>query len=141
LLRIVDLGRYRSHSPPLTLALSQKPRKQDRRNPTALRWFFLMRSVPYEFVQSLAAEFGAVECFWRESERSFTGFVAEVWFESLPSAFAVRWSAVVGYSVLVRSVSAGPARFAVSVPVVVPGGVVRLCGGSRGGRVRVRLVR
>lgn len=49
-----------------------------------------MRFVPYEFVQSLAAEFGAVECFWRESERSFTGFVAEVWFELLPSEFAAR---------------------------------------------------
>lgn len=100
-----------------------------------------MRFVPFEFVASLASEFGAVECFWRESSRSFTGFVAEVWFPALPSGFAARWSAVVGYSVLVRSVSCGPAPFAVSVPVVVPGGSVRLRGGQRGGRVRCRLVR
>ena len=55
-----------------------------------------MISVPFEFVRGLALEFGCVECFWRESDRSFTGFVVEVWFESLPSDFAVRWSAVVG---------------------------------------------
>ena len=47
-----------------------------------------MRSVPFEFVSGLAAEFGAVECCWRESERSFTGYVAECWFAQLPSAFA-----------------------------------------------------
>ena len=99
-----------------------------------------MQQVPFEFVQALAAEFGAVECCWRESERSFTGFVAEVWFAGLPSDFAVKWSRVVGYSVLVRSMAAGPGRFAVSVPVVVPGGEVQLRGGQRGGRVRVRLV-
>jgi hypothetical protein len=92
-----------------------------------------MRSVPFSFVAGLAAEFGAVESFWRESgrspdgaehHRSFTGFVAEVWCllrrryanESLPRDFAVKWAEVVGYSVLVRCVSAGPGRFAVSVP-------------------------
>jgi hypothetical protein len=97
-------------------------------------------SVPFSFVESLAAQFGAVECFWRESDRAFTGFVAEVWFESLPSQFAAKWSGVVGYSVVVRCVSAGPGRFAVSVPVVVPVGEVRLTGGVRGGRVRCELV-
>ncbi|MBE9069891.1 hypothetical protein IQ260_24935 [Leptolyngbya cf. ectocarpi LEGE 11479] len=96
-----------------------------------------MRSVPFEFVSQLASEFGAVECCWRESERSFTGYVAECWFAQLPSAFAGKWSAVVGYSVLVRSVSSGPGRFAVSVPVTVPQGAIRLSGGQRGGRVRV----
>lgn len=40
---------------------------------------FLVRSVPFEFVSALAAQFGAIECCWRESERSFTGFAAEVW--------------------------------------------------------------
>ena len=100
-----------------------------------------MRSVPFEFVSQLASEFGAVECAWRESERSFTGYVAEVWFAQLPSAFAAKWAAVVGYQVRVRCVSSGPARFAVSVPVVVPQGAVQLSGGQRGGRVRVRLVR
>ncbi len=54
-----------------------------------------MRSVTFEFVSGLAAEFGAVECCWRESERSFTGFFAECWFAHLPSSFAARWVAVV----------------------------------------------
>lgn len=97
--------------------------------------------VPFELVAGLAAEFGAVECFWRESEQSFSGFVAEVWFESLPSEFACRWAAVVGCSVLVRCVSSGPARFAASVPVAGPCGEVRLVGGARGGPVRCRVVR
>ncbi|KAM3112776.1 hypothetical protein [Phormidesmis sp. 146-33] len=104
-----------------------------------------MLSVPFEFVCGLAAEFGAVECFWRESAlrsryrkgRSFTGFVAEVWFDSLPSDFAVRWSRVVGYSVVVRCPSSAPGRFAVSVPCVVPVGEVRLGAASRGSRVRL----
>lgn len=96
-----------------------------------------MRPVPFSFVAGLAAEFGAVECCWRESDRSFTGFVAEVWFESLPREFAVKWAEVVGYSVVVRCVSAGPGRFAVSVPCVVPVGVVRLGAASRGSRVQL----
>jgi hypothetical protein len=107
---------------------------------TAFSFFFseeVMLSVPYEFVCELAREFGAVEVCWRESERSFTGFVAEVWFDAVPREFAVRWSRVVGYSVLVRSVSSGPARFAVSVPCVVAGGSVRLGWASRGSRVRL----
>lgn len=52
-----------------------------------------MRAVPFSFVVSLAAEFSAVECCWRESSRSFTGFVAEVWFESMPREFGGRWCA------------------------------------------------
>ncbi|MEM6867688.1 MAG: hypothetical protein AAF528_04835 [Cyanobacteria bacterium P01_C01_bin.121] len=58
-----------------------------------------------------------------------------------PLRFAAKWSAVVGYSVVVRCPSSGPGRFAVSVPCVVPSGVVRLQGGQRGGRARVRFVR
>lgn len=96
-----------------------------------------MRSVPFAFVSALAADFGAVECCWRESEVAFTGFVAEVWFESLPSQFALKWAEVVGYSVKVRCVSAGPGRFAVSVPCAVPAGEVRLGWPSRGSRVRL----
>lgn len=96
-----------------------------------------MQSVPFEFVSGLAVQFGAVECFWRESDRSFTGFVAEVWFDSLPGEFAVRWSRVVGYSVVVRCPSSGPGRFAVSVPCVVPVGHVRLGVASRGSRVQL----
>ena len=96
-----------------------------------------MRSVPFEFVSGLASEFGAVEFCWHESERSFTGYVAECWFAQLPSAFASKWAAVVDYQVRVRCVAAGPARFVVSVPVTVPQGSIRLSGGQRGGRVRV----
>jgi hypothetical protein len=96
-----------------------------------------MLSVPFEFVSGLAVEFGAVECCWRESDRSFTGFVAEVWFDSLPREFAVRWSRVVGYSVVVRCPSSGPGRFAVSVPCVVPSGSVSLGVPSRGSRMRL----
>lgn len=96
-----------------------------------------MRSVPFEFVCGLAFEFGAVEAFWRESDVSFTGFVAEVWFAALPREFAVRWAEVTGYPVKVRVRSDGPARFAVSVPCVVPGGAVGLGPASRGSRLRL----
>ncbi len=96
-----------------------------------------MRSVPFEFVRGLACEFGAVDCCWRESDVSFTGFVAEVWFSSLPREFAVKWAEVTGYPVKVRGRSDGPAQFAVSVPCVVPVGQVRLGPASRGGRVRL----
>lgn len=99
-----------------------------------------MHSVPFQFVAALATEFGAVECCWRESERSFTGFVAEVWFDQLPGGFARRWAAVVGRSVLIRSVHSGPGHFVVSVPVAVPCGQIRLVGGTCGGRVRTQLV-
>jgi hypothetical protein len=105
---------------------------------SALRWCFIMLSVSYEFVQALAVEFGAVECCWRESDRSFTGFVAEVWFSQLPSGFSTRWAAVVGYSILVRSVSSGPGSFAASIPCTVPGGQVSLGPASRGSRVQLR---
>jgi hypothetical protein len=97
-----------------------------------------MLSVPFEFVCGLAFEFGCVEAFWRESDVSFTGFVAEVWFDQLPSEFAVKWAAVTGYAVKVRRRSDGPAKFAVSVPCVVPLGEVRLGQASRGSRVRLR---
>jgi len=55
----------------------------------------------------------------------------------LPGGFAARWLAAVGYSVLVRCMSAGSGLFAVSVPVTVPGGAVRLGAVSRGSRVRL----
>jgi hypothetical protein len=96
-----------------------------------------MVSVPFEFVCGLACEFGCVDCFWRESDASFTGFVAEVWFDELPREFAVKWARVVGYAVKVRQRSEGPGRFAVSVPCVVPDGGVRLGYVSRGSRVRL----
>lgn len=103
----------------------------------ALRWCLYMLPVSYEFVQGLATEFGAVECYWRESDRSFTGFVAEVWFSKLPSAFSTRWAAVVGYSILVRGVSSGPGSFVASIPCTVPSGQVSLGPASRGSRVQL----
>ncbi|MEA5448587.1 hypothetical protein VB780_08430 [Leptolyngbya sp. CCNP1308] len=97
-----------------------------------------MLPVSYEFVQVLATEFGAVECAWRESDQSFTGFVAEVWFSELPSEFSTRWAAVVGYSILVRGVSSGPGSFAASIPCTVPSGQASLGPASRGSRVQLR---
>ena len=84
---------------------------------TALRLVLAMQAaVPFEFVQAVAAECEAVECYWRESDRSFTGFVAEVWFSELPSAFAAKWGGcggLLGAGAL--CVVKGPAPFAVSV--------------------------
>ncbi|EKU97078.1 hypothetical protein Lepto7375DRAFT_0948 [Leptolyngbya sp. PCC 7375] len=97
-----------------------------------------MQSVPFEFVSQLASEFGAFECCWRESDLSFTGYVAECWFHQLPGPFCVKWSSVVGYQVRVRCFSQGSVRcFVASVPVTVPQGSIRLAGGQRGGRARV----
>ena len=98
-----------------------------------------MRSVPFEFVSALAADFEAVDCFWRESDVAFTGFVAEVWFSELGLAgqFATKWAAVVGYAVKVRCPAVGPGRFVVSVPVVVPVGQVKLGWPSRGSRLQL----
>jgi len=98
-----------------------------------------MRSVPFSFVAGLSQEYGAVECFWRESEVSFTGFVAEVWFAELPREFAIKWARVVKYSVKIRSVQScsAPAQFAVSVPVVVPQGKIALGYASRGSKVQL----
>ena len=99
--------------------------------------------VDYGTVSCLAEDCGAVECCWRESDRSFTGFVAECWFGSGSAAgqFAARYARVVGRSVLVRRVStcSAPGGWCVSAPCGVPGGQVSLRGGQRGGRVRVIL--
>jgi hypothetical protein len=78
-----------------------------------------MHGVDYALVAGLAEEYGAIECCWRESDRSFTGFVAEVWFDELPSEFATNWAAVIGYAVKVRQPPDGIAKFAVSVPCLV----------------------
>lgn len=52
-------------------------------------------------------------------DRSFTGFVAEVWFNELSREFAMKWANMVSY-VKVRRRESGTAKFAVSVPCVVP---------------------
>lgn len=110
------------------------------RDQSLLRLVCLILAIPLEFVQGWAAESGAVECAWVESDRSFTGFVAEVWFADLPSVFASRWASVVGYFVSGHLVPSGPGCVVVSVPCSVPCGQVVLVGGVRGGRVRCRLV-
>jgi hypothetical protein len=76
-----------------------------------------MKAVPYELVALMALEYGAVDCFWRESDRAFTGCVAEVWFSSLPREFAVRWAAVVGYPIRSKQTDEGPGNYMVSIPV------------------------
>ncbi len=76
-----------------------------------------MRIVPYQFVAILAEEYGAVECCWRESEHSFTGFVAEVWFANPAGEFAQRWARVIGYHIRTRCQIEGPAPYVVSIPV------------------------
>jgi hypothetical protein len=93
--------------------------------------------VDYQFVVAVAREVGCVDWAWRESAVSFTGFVAEVWFDAVPQAFAVKWARVVGYAVHVRVRSDGPGRYAVSVPCRVPLGEVRLGYVCRGSRVRL----
>jgi hypothetical protein len=77
----------------------------------------MQQSVPYEFVAALAAEYGAVQCCWRESDRAFTGFVAEIWFANPAGEFACRWAKIVGYPIRSRVTADGPARYVLSVPV------------------------
>jgi hypothetical protein len=89
-----------------------EPDEEQTENPTR-------NPIPYPLIAGIAAEFGCVECWWRESDRSFTGFVAEVWFNTLPSEFASKWAAVVGYEIRVRRRQNGPAQYAVSIPCVV----------------------
>ena len=60
---------------------------------------------------------------------SLSARLLATWPRQLPSAFAAKWAAVVGYQVRVCCVSAGPAQFAVSVPE----GQALLRGGQRGG--------
>lgn len=78
-----------------------------------------MVAVPYEYVATLAEAHGAIDCCWRESERSFTGFVAEVWFAQPAGEFAQGWAKVIGYQIKSRSVSEGPGSYVLSIPVVV----------------------
>ncbi|MBE9029447.1 hypothetical protein IQ266_06675 [filamentous cyanobacterium LEGE 11480] len=78
-----------------------------------------MRAVPYRFVATLAEEYGAIQCCWRESERSFTGFVAEVWFAKPMGDFAQRWASVIGYQIRTRCASEGPGAYVMSIPVAL----------------------
>ena len=78
-----------------------------------------MVAVPYQYVATLAEEYGAIECCWRESERSFTGFVAEVWFTQPAGEFAHRWAKVIGYQIKSRCANDGPGQYVLSIPVAV----------------------
>lgn len=78
-----------------------------------------MQTVPYRFVAILAEEYGAIDYCWRESDCSFTGFVAEVWFAQPAGEFAQRWAQVIGYHILTRCPSEGPAPYVVSIPVAL----------------------
>ncbi|XWK86872.1 MAG: hypothetical protein U7127_22090 [Phormidium sp.] len=72
----------------------------------------------YEVVRRFAEATEAVECFWRISDRSFSGCVAEVWFNDLPVAgeFARACSDRTGVNCKLRVTSEGPAKFYVTVP-------------------------
>jgi hypothetical protein len=78
-----------------------------------------MVAVPYPLVAALAIEYGAIDCCWRESDRSFTGFVAEVWFAQPAGEFAHRWAKVIGYSIRSRALTDGPGRYMLSIPVAL----------------------
>lgn len=76
------------------------------------------KALTYEVVRGLADLTGAVECFWRISDRSFSGYVAEVWFNELQTAgeFARVCSDRIGVNCKLRVTSEGPAKFYVTVP-------------------------
>ncbi|MFB2924256.1 hypothetical protein [Aerosakkonema funiforme] len=75
-------------------------------------------ALPYEVISQFAQAAGAVECHWRISDRSFSGYVAEVWFGDLKMAaeFARVCSDRMGVICKIRATSDGPAKFYVSVP-------------------------
>lgn len=75
-------------------------------------------ALPYEVIKQFAEAAGAVECFWRTSDRSFSACVAEVWFSDLKKAaeFAMACSDRIGIYCRVRATSEGFARFYVSAP-------------------------
>ncbi|BAQ61622.1 hypothetical protein GM3708_2028 [Geminocystis sp. NIES-3708] len=96
-------------------------------------------NVPYPLIAIIAQESGAKEYYWRESTRSYTGFVAEVWFDKLPSEFIYTWSVTIKQSILVRNVE--DLGFSISIPCIVPEGHIKLTQGIRNhNRTRVELI-
>ncbi|WP_196215574.1 hypothetical protein [Cyanobacterium aponinum] len=91
--------------------------------------------VDYPMIAVIAQNSGAMEFYWRESDRSYTGYVAEVWFQQLPSEFAYLWSQAIGESILVRKVSEMNS-YCVSIPCNVPDGSLKM----RSKNKKVRLV-
>lgn len=76
------------------------------------------KALNYEVIRRFAEVTGAVECFWRISDRSFSGYVAEVWFNELQIAgeFARVCSDRTGVNCKLRVTSEGIANFYVTVP-------------------------
>jgi hypothetical protein len=95
------------------------------------------RVLPYLEVAKVADMFGAADVFWRESARSYTGFVAEIWFSEYPVIFRRNVEKVLQHFVCVRRIEDGPAAYAMSVPVAVPSGEVKLGFPSKGSRVKL----
>ncbi|WP_373479255.1 hypothetical protein [Geminocystis sp.] len=89
----------------------------------------LKLNVPYPLVAIIAQQAGAKEIYWRESRRSYTGYVAEVWFDKLPSKFIGKWIEVTQQSILVRNIE--NLGFSVSIPCTVPEGHIKLTQGIR----------
>ncbi|BAQ63954.1 hypothetical protein [Geminocystis sp. NIES-3709] len=86
-------------------------------------------NVPYAMIAVIADQLGAIEVYWRESDRSYTGYVAEVWFDKLPSEFSYLWSQTVNTSILVRKIE--ELGFSISIPCTVPEGEIKLFQGQR----------
>ncbi|MEM7579099.1 MAG: hypothetical protein AAF316_04470 [Cyanobacteria bacterium P01_A01_bin.80] len=97
----------------------------------------LGRLIPFDIIEKLANEYDAIECFWRESDVSFTGFVAEIWFNEIPSEFSIKCASLIKKSMKVRCLSDGVGKFALSVPVTVPCGEIQLGYYSRGSKVKL----
>lgn len=99
------------------------------------------QALPYALIATVASELGATEFYWRESTRSYTGFVAEIWFDKLPSDFSQAFAIKLKQSILVRNVQHENLGFAVSIPCTVPEGEVKIHQGQRNhSRARVKLV-
>lgn len=95
------------------------------------------RILPYYEVAKVALAFGAADVFWRESTNSYTGFVAEAWFWHYPEEFKRNVQKVIQHFVAVRRIEDGPAEYAMSIPVTVPSGQVKLGFPSKGSRVKL----
>lgn len=78
------------------------------------------KALNYEVLRRFAEATGAVECFWRISDRSFSGCVAEVWFNELQIAgeFARLCSDRTGVNCKLRVTSEGITNFYVTVPCI-----------------------
>ena len=73
-----------------------------------------MVSVDLDIVFEFAVQLGAVGFSVRESQRSFTGSVAEIWLEARVGEVAPQFAALVGREVVSRRVKG---CFVLSVPV------------------------